>query len=82
MTHRYHSLEEALTEIDAGTLPRNCRLVVSWSWWDALSEAERHAYQTRCDTRGVGLSVDHRISRHFVEVTHGDEPPLSSERRA
>ena len=81
MTRRYHSLDEALGEIDAGALARNCRLVVSWAWWDALSETEREAYRSRCDARGVRLSADHRISRHFVEVAGLEEPPLSSEFR-
>ena len=78
----YRSLEEALAEIDAGTLPFGSRIVVSWAWWDALSEAERNTYQSRCDTRGVRLSTDHRISRHFVEVTGPETLPLSSEHRA
>jgi hypothetical protein len=81
VTQRYHSLEEALTEIEAGTLAHGCRLVVSWGWWDALSESERLAYTTRCEAHSVRLSADHRISRHFVEVSPGDEPPLSSEYR-
>ena len=81
MTRRYHSIEEALGEIDAGVLAKGCRLVVSWAWWDALSEAERDAYRSRCESRSVRLSADHRISRHFVEVSAVDEPPLSSEYR-
>ena len=74
------SLEEALAEIDAGALPHGCRIVVSWSWWDALSEAERDAFRTRSDARGVRLNADHRISSHFVEISDALTPPLSSER--
>jgi hypothetical protein len=80
MTYRFRSLAEALSEIDADRVPRSCRIVVSWSWWDALSEAERDAYRSRCDARDVRLSADHRISRHFVEITTDHEPPLSTER--
>ena len=75
------TLEEALVEIDAGTLPHGSCIVVSWAWWDALSEAERDAFRARSDAHGVRLSADHRISRHFVEISDGLTPPLSSERR-
>jgi hypothetical protein len=82
MTRLYHSLDEALTAIDAGTAPGRCRVIVSWAWWDRLSEAERTAYHARCQSHSVRLLADHRISSHFVEVTPADEPPLSSEYRA
>jgi hypothetical protein len=78
---RCRSLDEALSKIEAGTLPRGSRIVVSWDWWDALSEVERDAFRARSDLRGVSLSADHRISRHFVEVSDGVTPPLTSERR-
>jgi hypothetical protein len=81
MTHRCHSLDDALAELAARAPARSARIVVSWSWWDALSEPERQAYRSRCDQCGVRLSADHRISRHFVEVVGDDEPPLSSEYR-
>jgi len=81
VTHRYQSLDEALAAIDAGGLAGDCRLVVSWAWWDALSETERDAYRARCDANRVRLIADHRISRHFVEISPPDEPPLSSEHR-
>jgi hypothetical protein len=79
MTHRYTTLEEALAAVDGGAVPKGSRIVVSWGWWDALSDAERNTYQSRCDTRGVTLSADHRISRHFVEVSGPETLPLSSE---
>ena len=80
MTHRFDSLEAAIADIGAGASANGRRIVVSWAWWDALSETEREAYRTRCDDRAVRLTADHRISRHFVEVADADEPPLSSER--
>ena len=79
MTHRFNSLDEALARIDPGAPANSSRIVVSWSWWDALSEAERDAYTAKCEARGVRLSADHLISRHFVELSGGDVPPLSSE---
>ena len=82
MTHRYDSLDEALGAIDTGAAVGNYRVVVSWTWWDALPEAEQDAYRARCEALRVRLIADHRISRHYVEVTTSDEPPLSSEYRA
>jgi hypothetical protein len=81
MTRRYTSLDEAVADIPVGTPARGVRIVVNRTWWDELSEAERRAYRVRCDDRGVGLTADDRISRHFVELAGVDEPPLSSERR-
>lgn len=82
VTLRYHSLEEALLQFDAGALPNGCRIVVSWGWWDTLSDTERDSYRTRCEVRGVRLSTDHQISRHFVEINGSDAPPLSTEHGA
>jgi hypothetical protein len=79
---RYHSIEDALTAIGAAAVVSDCRLVVSWAWWDTLSEAERQAYRVRCDALRVKLLADHRISRHFVEISAADEPRLSSEHGA
>ena len=58
MTHRYTTLEEALAASNAGAVPSGSRIVVSWEWWDALSETERNAYQSRCDARGALLVFD------------------------
>ena len=82
VTRRYSTLEDALGEIDAGTLTGASRIVVSTSWWHTLSESERGGYQRRCAEREITLSVDDRISRHFIEVSDTGEPPLSSERQA
>ena len=79
---RYHSIEDALTAVGAAAAVSGCRLVVSWEWWDALPEADRQAYRVRCEALNVRLLADHRISRHFVEVSDADEPRLSSEHGA
>jgi hypothetical protein len=81
VTQRSPSLDTALADIDSGTPRRVSRIVVSREWWDALSEHERDAYHKRCTDRGIELTADDRISRHFVEIIDGGEPPLSSERR-
>lgn len=81
MTRRSQTLDDAIAEIDHGTLVDVDRIVVSRAWWDALSVAERNTYRQRCIDRSVQLSADDNISRHFVEVVTKDEPPLSSERR-
>jgi hypothetical protein len=81
VTSRSRSLDDVLAEVDTGASAAPRRIVVSSEWWDALSQKERQAYQARCDDRGLKLSADHRISRHFVEVSDDDVPPLSSEHR-
>ena len=78
---RCHSLDEALSKIDAGALPRGSRIVVSGAWWDALTKEERETFLTRSGQYGVLLSADHRISRHFVEVSDAEATPLRSEHR-
>ena len=78
---RFNSLADALAKVEAGEVTRGSRIVVSWGWWDQLSELERDAYRARCEAHGIGLSADHRISRHFVEIADSGDPPLSSERR-
>ena len=81
MTRRSQSRTEALADLDAGTLANVARIVVSEDWWEALSDGERSTYTRRCADRGITLSTDDRISRHFVELVGRNDPPLSSERR-
>ena len=82
---RRSSLDDALRELEAGTLAGIVRIVVSRSWWDALSPIERDGGQRRAERLGVALTADDRISRHFVELVEASDeegsPPLSSERR-
>lgn len=77
---RFDSLAEALASVEAGKVMPGSRIVVSWAWWDRLTELERNTYRARCDAYGVDLFADHRISRHFVEIADLGDPPLSSER--
>ena len=81
MSYRFGSLGQALARIDTGSPSQGYRIVVNRDWWDALSETERDAYLAQCSERGVTLSADDRISRHFVELAGIDEPPLSTEHR-
>ena len=81
MLRRNSSLEDALRQVETERPGTAGRIVVNRAWWDGLSEAERTAYRRRCDAVGVALGADDRISRHYVEVTGSDEPPLSSEQR-
>jgi hypothetical protein len=84
MQHRA-SLDDALRDIEAGTVSGVSRIVVNRPWWDALSGAERDSYRRRAGAAAVTLSADTLISRHFVEMVEksdeGGTPPLSSEHR-
>ena len=81
MTRRSQSLGDALVDVDAGTLANVVRIVVNEDWWETLSSSERATYTRQCVDRGITLSTDDRISRHFVELVGRNDPPLSSERR-
>ena len=82
---RRTSLDEALRELEGGTIAAVSRIVVSRRWWDSLADAQRNAYHRRVDALGISLGADDLISLHFVELMDaGDDdgaPPLSSERR-
>ena len=83
MITRRESLAQALDDVEAGTVTGVSTLVVSRSWWDALSLRERRAFRTRAGRAGVTLRADTAMSVHFVELRDGDGgPPLSTERRA
>jgi hypothetical protein len=83
MITRRESLAQALDDVEAGTLAGVCTLVVSRSWWNALSLRDRKAFRTRAGRAGVTLRADSAMSVHFVEVRGDDSgPPLSTERRA
>ena len=78
---RFDTLSDALASAEAGEVRAGSRIIVSWAWWDSLSEAERDAFRARCAAYGIKLNADHRISRHFVEIVDAEDPPLSSELR-
>lgn len=80
LTYRSRTLDEALTDIDAGTVLNVARIVVNRRWWEALSDVQQDRYHTRCLERGIDVSADDRISRHYVELVSREDPPLSSER--
>jgi hypothetical protein len=78
---RRNSLEEALTELERGSLPGTVRISVNRSWWNGLPRRVQTDYQSRCETLRVRLVADEQMSTHFVEVSREsrEDPPLSSE---
>jgi hypothetical protein len=80
MIVRRDTLEQALGEVEAGSLAPVKTIVVNRGWWDGLSTGERDAYRRRAERTAIELRVDASISSHFVEVRGGEEgPPLSTE---
>ena len=80
MIIRRDTLSQALDELQAGALKGAAIIVVSRSWWEALSVNERDVYRARAERIGIELRVDDVMTSHFVEVRAGDtEPPLSTE---
>jgi hypothetical protein len=81
MITRRESLMQALDDVEAGTLVGVSTVVVSRSWWDALSMRERKTFRARAGRAGVKLRADSAMKAHFVEARGGDAgPPLSTER--
>lgn len=81
MITRRDNLEQAIGEIETGTLEGASTIVVSRQWWSGLPAAEQDAYRLRAERLAVELRADEAISRHFVEVRGKEEdPPLSTER--
>ena len=79
IVHR-DTLLQALDEIRAGTLSGAVTIIMSRSWWEALSINEQNTYRSQAEGAGVELRVDDLMSSHFVEVRGDDaEPPLSTE---
>jgi hypothetical protein len=77
---RHSSLEDALVDLEAGSLTGVVRIVVSRGWWDGLPRQEQYRYQVRCRALHVALFADEHMSPHYVEVSYAaDDPPLSSE---
>jgi hypothetical protein len=78
---RRDTLEQALGEVESGTLSGASSIVVSRNWWEHLSTGEQDAYRRRAARATIELRADETMSSHFVEVRSGDEsPPLSTER--
>ena len=80
MITRRESLTQALADVEAGKLTGVSTLVVSRSWWDALSLRDRRAFRARAGRAGVALRADSAMSAHFVEARDGNDGPLSTER--
>jgi hypothetical protein len=80
MIVRRNTLSEAFDELQTGALKGASSVVVSRSWWEALSAAEQNTYRSRAERTGITLRVDDQMTSHFVEVRGGEiDPPLSTE---
>jgi len=79
---RRDSLEKALTELEAGSLPGTSCIVFSREWWDTLPGTQQKAFRKRARRAKVYLRSDSLLSNHFVEVRGEGLPDrlLSSER--
>jgi hypothetical protein len=81
MIRRRDSLAVTLHEIEQGDLEGVALIVVSREWWDELMAGEQSLFRRRCESRGISLRTDDRLSRHFVELgTSPVSPRMSSER--
>ena len=82
MIKRRTTLEDALGEIESGSLIGVRTIVVNQEWWQQLTTTVQSGYRKRCTRTGVDLRADESLSRHFVELaTDTREAPLSTERR-
>lgn len=82
MIRRRTTLEEALGEIESGTLTGVTAIVVNRQWWDLLAPGVQGDYRRRSSRNSVDLRADDALSRHFVELASDPgEAPLSTERR-
>jgi hypothetical protein len=79
---RRDSLDAALEQIEAGTLPNTSSIVFGRVWWEALSAPQRTAYRKRAKRARVNLRSDSMLGNHFVEVRgrSRDELGVSTER--
>jgi hypothetical protein len=75
------SLDEALTELEHGSLTGVATIVVNTELWKSLSSAQKDLYRRRCADREVELRADDGVPKHFVELLGDAEGPLRSERR-
>jgi hypothetical protein len=82
MIKRRTTLDEALLEIESGTLSGVTAIVVNRDWWQELTLKSQSGFRQRCTKSGVVLRADSALSRHFVELASDTrEPPLSTEQR-
>ena len=79
MLIRRDSLQQALSEIEDGTMVGADSVVVARGWWDALSVREQDGYRQRATAAGVALRADHGLGAHFVEVSGGERGMASEQ---
>lgn len=73
---RRESLEDALRDIERGTLAERSCIVFGREWWQSLSSAERMSYRRRAKSLHVSLRSDSDIGEHYVEVRGRYRPDL------
>ena len=72
MLIRRDTLQQALSEIEGGTIVGADTVVVARERWDALSVREQDGYRQRAAAAGVTLRADMDLGVHFVEVRGGE----------
>jgi hypothetical protein len=82
MIRRYPTLDDALRDIEGGTLQGVTAITMNREWWQTLPIGAQTEYRRRCARAGVELRADQALSRHFVELVDGKgDSPLDSEHR-
>lgn len=77
---RRDSLEDALLDLEQGSLKGTSSIVFGRGWWIQLSPIQQSGYRKRARKAGVNLRSDSLLSDHFVEV-RGPSRPESPYRR-
>lgn len=78
---RRDSLDDALLDLERGSLRGTSSIVFSKEWWTGLTHPQQTTFRTRAKRAGVRLRSDSLLSNHFVEV-RGPSRPASPYRRA
>jgi twitching motility two-component system response regulator PilH len=79
---RRETLDQALAELERGSLGGTSSIVFGRAWWETLSPLQQTRFRKRAKKAGVSLRSDSVLGEHFVEV-HArslEERALSTER--
>jgi CheY-like chemotaxis protein len=78
---RRDSLDDALLDLERGSLKGTSSIVFSKEWWTRLTPPQQTTFRSRAKRAGVRLRSDSLLSNHFVEV-RGPSRAASPYRRA